>query len=247
MKIAVCDDRVEHTQKIRELLEHYLAAHPELGGSVECFGSGGELLDRVEEQGGYDLYFLDILMPGQDGITVGKRLRQMREQGELIFLTSSNDYAADSYEVRAFFYLLKPPSEKKLYQVLDRAVEKLSRQGKKTLVLETRDGSRCIPLDKILYAERAGRVMRCYCTDGTVDSQSLRRAFREAAAPLLADPRFYLCGASFVLNFQHVTGVKGQEALLDNGQTLVLPRTSAVEFKRAWGNYWLEENSRWTT
>ena len=61
------------------------------------------------------------------------------------------------------------------------------------------------------------------------------------AAPLLADRRFWLCGASFVLNFQHVSGVTGQTALLDNGKAVVLPRTAAVEFKKAWGNYWLEE------
>lgn len=65
------------------------------------------------------------------------------------------------------------------------------------------------------------------------------------AAPLLADRRFYLCGASFVLNFQHVTGVDGQAALLDNGQTVVLPRTAAAAFKKAWGGYWLEEGTAW--
>ena len=97
----------------------------------------------------------------------------------------------------------------------------------------------------VRLAERAGRVMRCHCTDGVLDSQTLRMPFREAAAPLLADPRFYLCGASFVLNFRHVTGIKGQEALLDNGEALTLPRTAAVEFKRAWGDYWLKENARW--
>ena len=62
---------------------------------------------------------------------------------------------------------------------------------------------------------------------------------------MLADRRFCLCGASFVLNFQHVAGVKGQSALLDNGQAVILPRTSATEFKKAWGNYWLEEKNAW--
>ena len=67
--------------------------------------------------------------------------------------------------------------------------------------------------------------------------------FREMAAPLLTDRRFFLCGASFVLNFQHVTGVNGQTALLDNGQTVALPRSAATEFKKAWGNYWLTEGN----
>lgn len=162
MKIAVCDDRPEHLKKIRELLGKYQQTRPGLESQAEYFLSGAELLDQAEERGGYDLYLLDILMPGENGISVGKRLRQMGKQGELIFLTSSNDYAADSYEVRAFFYLLKPVEEEKLFRVLDQAVEKLTQQQKKTMLLETREGTRCIPLGRILYAERAGRVMRCH-------------------------------------------------------------------------------------
>lgn len=82
--------------------------------------------------------------------------------------------------------------------------------------------------------------MRYYCTDGTVDSLTIRVPFREMAEPLLVDQRFYLCGASFVLNFQHVAGVNGQDALLDDGRKVTLPRTAAADFKMAWGNYWLE-------
>ena len=103
MKIAVCDDRPEHLKKIRELLGKYQQTRPGLESQAEYFLSGAELLDRRRSGADMDLYLLDILMPGENGISVGKRLRQMGKQGELIFLTSSNDYAADSYEVRAFF------------------------------------------------------------------------------------------------------------------------------------------------
>ena len=159
-------------------------------------------------------------------------------------LTSSNDFAADSYDVRAFFYLLKPMEEAKLFQILDGAVEKLNRRRNSAIVVSTADGSRRILLERIRYVERVGRCMRYYCTDATIDSQTIRVSFREAAASLLADQRFYLCGASFVLNFQHVTGVNGQAALLDNGQAVSLPRTAATEFKKAWGDYWLTETNK---
>ena len=110
-------------------------------------------------------------------------------------------------------------------------------------MVTTAAGPRRILLERIRYVERVGRCMRYFCTDGTVDSQSIRIPFKKAAAPLLADRRFYLCGASFALNFQHVTGVQAQTALLDDGRAVTLPRTAAAEFKKAWGNYWLEENS----
>ena len=172
-------------------------------------------------------------------------MRALGEGGEIIYLTSSNDFAADSYDVRAFFYLLKPVQENKLFQIVDGAVEKLNRRRSNAIVVSTADGPRRILLEHIRYVERVGRFMRYYCTDGVVDSQTIRVSFREMAIPLLADRRFYLCGASFVLNFQHVAGVNGQVALLDNGQAVTLPRTSATDFKKAWGNYWLSEANEW--
>ena len=241
LRIAICDDEEKQLQETAALLERYLQNGASQPGRVETFLSSGELLARVEDTGGFDLYILDILMPGLSGIEAGRKLRRMGDGGEIIYLTASNDFAADSYEVHAFFYLLKPICAAKLFQTLDDAVEKLDRRNSEGILVRTAHGLRRVLFDRIRYAERAGRCIRYYCTDGAVDSQSIRSPFREAAAPLLADRRFYLCGASFVLNFQHVTGVNGQLALLDNGQTLALPRAVATEFKKAWGNYWLEE------
>lgn len=245
LRIALCDDDEKHLNQTAALLTAYLKARPRLNGQVECFQSGSALLAKAESAGDFDLYILDILMPGLNGIETSRLLRALGEGGEILYLTSSNDFAADSYDVRAFFYLLKPVEEAKLFQVLDDAVEKLSRRRTSAVVVNTATGPRRILLERIRYVERVGRCLRYYCTDTTIDTQSIRGSLREATASLLADRRFYLCGASFVLNFQHVSGVNGQAALLDNGQTVALPRTSATEFKKAWGSYWLEENGTW--
>ena len=245
LRIAICDDEEKQLNQAAALLNTYLQSHPGLYGQVETFRSGSALLMRAEAAGGFDLYVLDILMPELSGIDTGRRLRALGEGGEIVYLTSSNDFAADSYDVRAFFYLLKPVEEGKFFQVLDGAVEKLNRRRNSAILVNTADGPRRILLEHIRFVERMGRCIRYYCTDGTVDSQTIRVSFREMVAPLLGDRRFCLCGASFVLNFQHVTGVNGQIALLDNGQAVTLPRTSATDFKKAWGSYWLEENTTW--
>ena len=245
LRIALCDDDEKQLNQAAALLNTYLQPRPHLHGQVETFRSGGALLARAENAGGFDLYVLDILMPELDGINTGRRLRALGEGGEIIYLTSANDFAADSYDVQAFSYLLKPVEQGKFFQVLDQAVKKLKQRRSSAIVVTTADGPRRILLECIRYVERMGRCMRYYCTDSTVDSQTIRVSFREMAAPLLADRRFFLCGASFVLNFQHVAGVNGQTALLDNGQTVALPRAAAPEFKKAWGNYWLEEYTAW--
>ena len=245
LKIAVCDDDPEQLQQTAALLQSYLRAHPALEGQNTIFEDNRSLLEQAQAQKGFDLYVLDIIMPDLSGIETGRRLRSLGDGGEIVYLTSSNEFAADSYDVRAFFYLLKPVEDTKLFQVLDGAVEKLHRRRSNAVVVPTSEGPRRILLEHICYVERTGRIMRYYCVHGPVDSQTIRSSFKEMAAPLLADSRFCLCGASFVLNLQHVTGVNGQIALLDNGQAVSLPRTAAADFKRAWGNYWLQETPAW--
>lgn len=245
LRIALCDDEEHELGKTAELAEQYLRARPSLSGRAEVFQNGEELLARAEEAGGFDIYILDILMPGLSGIDAARKLRQLGDGGEIIYITNSNDFAADSYEVRAFSYLLKPVDEARLFKVLDGAVEMLERRRSSAVIVNTPGGAERIRLEQILYVERMGRCMRYHCVGGVVDSQSIRSPFKTAAAPLLADRHFYLCGASFALNFQHVTGVHGQEAILDNGQTVTLPRMSAADFKKAWGRFWLEEKSAW--
>ena len=214
---------------------------PKLQGRVQAFESGRELLKAVNAGDRFDLYILDVIMPEPGGIQTGLKLRSLGEGGEIIYLTSSKEYAADSYNVRAFYYLLKPVKEERLFAVLDAATQKLKRRRSSAILVSTPGGQQRVLLERILYVERVGRSMRYVCVDDTVDSQSIRASFREMVAPLLADSRFCLCGASFVFNLEHVAGVNGQNALLDNGVTVPLPRTAATGFKLAWGQYWLGE------
>ncbi len=241
MNIAVCDDESQQLQQAVELMQAYLHSHPALSGQIHPFESGQELLSKVENSGGFDLYILDIIMPELNGIQTGIRLRELGAGGEIIYLTTSTDYAVDSYTVQAFFYLLKPVEQEQFSSVLDAVLEKMERPRRKAVVVSTKEGPRRLLLDQILYVERAGRRLRYYCIDGTVDSVSLRVPFHKAVESLLGDSRFCQCGSSFAFNFRHIMGVNAHMVLLDNGKTVAIPRTSAAAFKTAWGRFWLEE------
>lgn len=242
LKIAACDDESAQLEQMERMLQDYFRARLALPGRISVFSDSRTLLSRVREQGGFDLYILDIIMPGLNGIQTGMELRKMGDGGEIIYLTTSSEYAVDSYMARAFFYLIKPVTEKKLFGLLDEAAEKLQQRRSRGILVMTPDGPRHIRMDHILYAERIGRRVRYYCTDGTVDTQTIRCTFRDAVHPLTEERRFCMCGASFLVNMEHVTGVDGREALLDNGGRLILPR-SASSFKDNWGRFWLEEDS----
>lgn len=207
LRIAVCDDDAHQLKQVTKLLQDYFQSHPFQTAEVSTFLHGRTLLDEIRAKSGFDLYILDILMPEWNGIALGQTLRKNGDSGQIIYLTNSNDFAADSYDVQAFYYLLKPVEPQKLFSVLDGIVEVQYRQEKQQAILvQTTEGPLRLFLNQIRYVERVGRLMRYHCTDGMLDSQTIRVPFKEMVAPLLADQRFFLCGASYVLNFQHVKG-----------------------------------------
>ena len=241
LKIAVCDDEPAHLEKTTELLVAYFRAHPALTGEIFRFSNGRVLLAEAEKRGGFDVYILDIIMPELNGIQTAQRLREMGDGGEIIYLTTSSDFAVDSYAVRAFFYLIKPVTGEKLFRLLDEAVEKRRRRQAKGVLVDTAAGARRILLDHILYVERVGRRMRYYCTDGPVDSRTIRCAFRDAVRPLLEDRRFCLCGASFLVNLEHVDGVKDKYAVV-HGEKLLISRSRMKPFMQELTRYWGERS-----
>ncbi len=240
LRIAICDDETAEQEQTAALLEDYLGERPRLTANVSLFGGGQALLDAVKMGGGFDLYLLDVLMPGLNGIEAGKALRRLDRGGAIVYLTTSPDYAVDSYLTQAFFYLLKPVERERLFAVLDRAVAVLEKRESEAIIVNTPSCLRSIPLSEILYVERVERFMRYYLVDGeTVDSRTIRGSLRDAASILLSDRRFVLCGASFVLGLHHVKSVEKSAALLDSGVRVPVSQSAFAGLKRAWMNYWL--------
>ena len=117
MKIALCDDEKSYHGKILELIGQYRETKPGCTLLMSSFYSGKDLLNHVDEYGGFDLYILDCIMPGMDGIELGAALRRRDDHGMLIYLTSSPDFALDSYRVDAFDYLLKPVDKELFFRI----------------------------------------------------------------------------------------------------------------------------------
>ena len=239
LKIALCDDDAACLERTAALVNAFFAQRPEIPVSLTRFGEAQDLLDALERGEDFDLHLLDVLMPGLNGIEMGKAIRRLGRDGAIIYLTTSPDYALDSYQARAFYYLLKPLEQERFFQVLDEVVDVLLKRQDAAIIIHTAAGLRSVPLADVLYVERVERFMRYYLAGGeTVDSRTLRGSFREGAATLLADERFALCGASFVLGLHHVKSIERGKALLDTGERVSVSMNACAELKRAWMNYW---------
>ena len=213
IRIALLDDEKDQREVTAALLERYFSQHPELSAQVRPFQSGFELLDAVERSGSFDLYLLDIVMPEQNGIEVGLSIRKLDGLGLIVYLTTSPDYAVDSYLTNAFHYLLKPVRWEQMVSVLDRAMDIL---------------------------ELCGRCVHYHLTGGeTLESVSLQKSFRDEVADFLADPAFLLCGASYLINLAFVTQVDKSFLYMKDGTRVPLPRKNAPQIRTAWVEFWL--------
>ena len=104
LRIAHIDDKPDELTHHQALMAEYFALRPRLKGELIPFSSQEDLLAAAIRES-FDLYLLDILMPGENGIQLGRRLREVDKRGAIIYLTSSPDFAVESYTTRAFYYL----------------------------------------------------------------------------------------------------------------------------------------------
>ena len=116
MKIAVCDDdRQVLLSVLSQLASYQEQRQTEL--SSQGFENAVDLLASIEHQN-YDLLFLDVLMPGLNGLQAAREIRQKNDRIKIVFLTSSPEYAVESYSVQATNYLLKPASSSPVRHLL---------------------------------------------------------------------------------------------------------------------------------
>ena len=161
MRIAVCDDNEIQRDITLQTVREYLFELDD-GSTIDTYSSGRELVAAVEQGGAYDVYIMDIIMPDFDGIETSKELRSMSPTGEIVFLTNSNEYAADSYGVGALYYLLKPIDKRKLYNVLQRAADPDIIRRCKTAVgfLRQKDHILCQMGCKLLHRIVGGSIVQ---------------------------------------------------------------------------------------
>ncbi len=240
IRIAVVDDREQSMKTLLEYITGYQAYHSNYAISCFTFSGGLPLINSIFEYGKYDFYFIEIELSGEDGIRLGRRIREMDSHARIIFQADTASYALETYSVPAKDYFLRPYHAQKVWDILDRYIPEIRRQRGKMLMIRNHErGEELIPFDEIRYIERSLRGMVCHLTNGrNVDSVTLRSSFRNAISGLLDDRRFYLAGASILLNLDHIRGLRQEVVLLSDESTVIVPRRCITDLRQVWIRHW---------
>lgn len=235
IKICLCDDIPVQLLMLEDMVRDF-NDETEYGLSISTFESGNLLLEDVKKHGFYDVYILDMIMPGIKGIDVAKELRKLGDSGKIIYLTATSEYAVDSYEVNAFFYLLKPLNRKTMYNVLEKACSEVNREkyshlhteiNDKAIEIKTKDGATLIKLCNLLYVNIENRALCYHMSDGTtLKTTMLRVPFSDAVKELTDEKGFLSAGSHLLVNTSNISQITVSSIRFSNDEVLYPSKNS---------------------
>lgn len=224
-KIAICDDLESDRDYLKDLLNKWANDYSHLL-NVYTFSSAESFLFHYEETKDYDILLLDIEMGLMDGVSMAKKIRQDNDVVQIIFITGYSDYIAEGYEVNAMHYLMKPVKEEKFFSVLERAIEKISKNDV-VLNMDSANGMVRVPIYQIRFVEVFGNYVTIHANDEVVVKMTLNEIEK------LLDERFYRVGRSVMVNLNEVSRVTKTEIKLLDGTSIHLPRGAYDGVNRA--------------
>lgn len=223
--IAICDDSEADRKYIYDMVDEWELVQ---GHSVHIttFESAENFMFCYDDRKDYDILLLDIEMGDMDGVAMAKKLRKQDDNVQIVFITGYSDYIAEGYEVAALHYLMKPVKKEKLLSVLDRAVEKLSK-NEKMINMELVGELVRIPIYQIRYADVLGNYVTVHAAQEYTFKMTLSDLQKEL------DERFLRVGRSCIVNLTQISRVTKTLIKLSDGTEIPLPRGAFDAVNRA--------------
>ena len=238
-RLAICDDETHSLAHMISLIEEYRLVSP-FHFEYASFHNGLELASVLEHGKHFDVYCLDIVMPGYDGIELGKEIRDYDKSAQIIYFTSSPEFALESYAVRAANYVLKPITKETLFSVLNDVLEQIERKEEASIVLKTTQGIEKILLSNLVYAEAMGRKVLYHLASGRTLECSSR--FSEVCNTLLEYHFFLKPHRSYVVNMNYINTIETTEITLQIPDTIPIAQGKSKEIKDYYLSFQMERN-----
>lgn len=242
MKAIIVDDERLARNELRNLLSEF----PEIEIIGEAINAADALLKIEELQP--DIVFMDIHMPGTNGIEALRQLKELEEIPKVIFVTAFDDHAIEAFRLNALDYLLKPVDPERLNETINKLLsteddenfEPLQQNTRKDRVLNVddkifiKDGDKCfyVSLHEIRYFESMGNYVKVYFKNF---KPTILRSLNSLEDRLSAD-HFFRANRKYIINLNHITAIEnwfngGLQVTLSNNEKIEISRRQTIRFK----------------
>ncbi|AUA36340.1 two-component response regulator VirR-like [Clostridioides difficile] len=224
IKIAVCEDEKETQLLIEDYLENILK-DISIEYEIQKYISGEELLESNLKD--IDILLLDIKMEKLNGMDTARKIREVDDEMEIIFVTSLIDYVQEGYEVRAYRYLLKPIELEELKKHVLTCIKDIEINKESHITIKNKSNTYKIYLNEIKYIEVQKKDMLIHTINKNFDIKySLGKIEKE-----LNPYKFIRCHKSFIVNLRYVENIKPNAAILESGEEVPISRYRYKEVK----------------
>jgi len=225
VNILICDDMRDDGFKLEQAIKTS-------GIEANCcyFDKGAEALSYIKKSAKADVCFLDIIMPEMTGIELARQIRrtetaQEAKACEIVFCTTSNEYASESFDVKAFSYLLKPPTPQKVAAILQEIIRIKKSADISGIPISTKTITKFLYFREISYIEVINYKVYFRLIDG---SEIAIVSTLGAILPQVAtDKRFAQCHRSFIINMNNISKIQDNNVLMYSGKQIPISRTYA--------------------
>jgi DNA-binding LytR/AlgR family response regulator len=203
----------------------FLLGRDERVGSVRTCASASDALRVLgESEGEVDAVFLDIAMPGLNGLELASVLGRFQEPPAVVFVSAHMEHAVAAFELRAVDYLLKPVREQRLREAVRRIGEVGSAGADdETLPVELGGVTRFVQRSEVQYAEAQGDYVRLHTAAGS----HLVRLPLSALEARWSEAGFVRIHRSLLVALAHV-----DELRVDGGRCSVLVGGTELQVSR---------------
>ena len=228
LRIAICDDLQVFLKHIKKILTAWEDRPDDM--CVETFEDADSLLVAHSSKP-FDIILLDVIMPLLNGIEAAREIRQHDKSVKIVFLTTSPEYALESYTVKANNYLLKPIDPEKLFTCLQELAEDL--QGSpKTIVVKSAKALHHVERKSIEYLEAQNKHVLFALSDGTTITSVEPLYTYEDQLPL--SDGFFKCSRSYIVNIHRIDTYTTKEIRMRSGCRISISRSCHKEFEAAY-------------
>lgn len=237
IKIAVCDDKIEYIDKIMSCAKHYFDRHT-FETAFFAFNGSLQLLDSLHKTSSYDIVLLDICMPGMLGTDVAKEIRQRKDKTEIVFITSSDQFAVDAFVLKATHYLVKPFTQAEFDEAMDRAIAKILANLHNNISIKLSGGNvQVVDINDIIYIENFSHTQNVYLKNG--DCLEAKETITQLLT-LLEDTAkgcFFSPYKGFIVNMKAILTIEPNGVKLKNGIFIPIVKRSFRDLQKRYFDY----------
>ena len=197
INIGICDDELHYRVNIKDILGDILSTYS-INYKIYEFSSGEELLSNYPKD--LDILIMDIQMKIINGMDTARKIREFDQNLEIIFMTSFSEFMQEGYEVKAYRYILKPISERKISRNILPCINEIMKKKNNYLTINVKNYVDRIKIDSIVYIETDRPNILIY----TNDNKYTTKMSISKIDKILREHGFFRCHNSYIVNLKLV-------------------------------------------